>query len=509
MQNERICLRFENISMVFPGVRALSDVSFGVRAGEVHALMGANGAGKSTLIKILARVYEQTAGDVLLDGVSLSKATPETIRSYGIDFIFQELELIPGFTVAQNIMIGIEPRNRAGLIDWKRMNAEAQSALDAFMPGVVDACAQVSSLSIAKQQIVCIVRALYRQPKILVLDEPTSRLSASETDALFDAIRKLKREQEITIIYISHRLEELFRICDRVTVLRDGVYTGTWPLTDLSKEDIVYKMVGSVQKTGEHRPYDAALDALEPELEVEHLSVEGLIDDVSFSVRPGEVLALTGAVGSRKTELIETIMGMRERSAGRVLVRRREMKLRGARSAKKSGMCLIPEDRRKNGVISDFTVRENTTVAFLNKFTNKAKLIRQRSERDTVKQFCDKLQVKMAGTEVAIKTLSGGNMQKIVVAKWLVGDSTIYFFDEPTVGIDVKGKSEIYSLIRELARDKKTIVVATSEVDEAIDISDRMVVMFNGRVVAQRTSAEVNREEIVYLTMGGAQHAQE
>lgn len=507
MNMERTCLDFQNVCMEFPGVKALSNVTFSIHTGEVHALMGANGAGKSTLIKILARVYYQTDGDVLLKGESLSKATSNNIRDYGIDFIFQELELVPGFTVAQNIMIGIEPRKKNGLTDWKKMKSEAQKALDEFMPGAIDAGAQVSDLSVAKQQIVCIIRALYRNPKILVLDEPTSRLSASETDALFAAIRKIKQEREITIIYISHRLEELFRICDRVTILRDGEYTGTWPLTDITREEIVYKMVGSIQGVVKHKPYDTKLDESEPVMCVENLCVQDLIEDVSFKVRPGEILALTGAVGARKTELIEAIMGIRELSAGNVSIHGKIVKLNGPRSAKEHGICLIPEDRRKNGVVSDLSVRENTTIAFLKQYTGAAKLIRRRKEIEEVTRFCAKLHVKTPTIEAPIKTLSGGNIQKIVVAKWLVGDSEIYFFDEPTVGIDVKGKSEIYMLIHELAEEGKAIIVTSSEIEEAISISDRMVVLFNGHVVGRRTSCEANREEIVYLTMGGKANA--
>lgn len=506
MSLENICLEFKDICMEFPGVKALSNVSFQIKSGEVHALMGANGAGKSTLIKILARVYHQTSGDILLRGESLSKASAGSIRDYGIDFIFQELELVPGFTVAQNIMIGIEPRNKLGLIDWRKMTREAQKALDAFMPGVVDASVQVSELSVAKQQLICIVRALYRNPKILVLDEPTSRLSAPETDALFEAIRRIRAEREITIIYISHRLEELFKICDCVTILRDGVYTGTWPLKEITQEEIVYKMVGQVQKNESHRALDASLADRAPALKVEHLSVPDLINDVSFEVRPGEILVLTGAVGARKTELIETLMGIRTYSEGTVTLHGRPVKLTGPRSAKKHGVCLIPEDRRKNGIISEFSVRENTTIAFLRRFTGRLGLIRHGKERAEVEEFCSKLQVKTPNTEVAIKTLSGGNIQKIVVTKWLVGDSSVYFFDEPTVGIDVRGKSEIYALIHELAAQGKAVVVASSEIDEAIDISDHMVILFNGRVVAQRMSCQASREEIVYLTMGGRDH---
>lgn len=499
------CLEFKNICMEFPGVKALSDVSFAINTGETHALMGANGAGKSTLIKILARVYQQTSGDVILNGENLNKVTPGNIRDHGIEFIFQELELVPGFTVAQNIMIGIEPR-KGGMVDWKKMNEFAQKALDDFMPGVVDATESIDNLSVAKQQLVCIVRALSRNPKILVLDEPTSRLSATETEALFEAIRRVRTRQEITIIYISHRLEELFKICDCVTILRDGVYTGTWPLSEMTQEDIVYRMVGQVKKIGEHLPPNPEMLAKKSIFDVEHLNLPGVIEDVSFHVRPGEILALTGAVGAKKTEIFETIMGIRPGGTGTVRINGQEAKISGPRSAKNHGICLIPEDRRKNGIIQDFSVRENMTFAFMKNYVNKLGLIKQAEERTTVQELCQRLQVKTPSTEVAVKTLSGGNIQKVVVGKWVVGDSVVYFFDEPTVGIDVRGKSEIYDLIRELASQGKAIVVASSEIDEAIDISDNMVILYNGRVVANIVSCEADREDVVRLTMGGSIH---
>lgn len=502
---ENTCLEFKNICMEFPGVKALSDVSFHINKGQTHALMGANGAGKSTLIKILARVYQQTSGDVILNGESLNKATPGNIREHGIEFIFQELELVPGFTVSQNIMIGVEPR-KGGMVDWKRMNEEAQKALDDFMPGVVDATESIDNLSVAKQQLVCIVRALSRNPKILVLDEPTSRLSATETEALFEAIRRVRTRQEITIIYISHRLEELFKICDCVTILRDGVYTGTWPLSEMTQEDIVYRMVGQVKKNEMHLPPSQEMLEKDSIFDVEHLSLPGLIEDVSFRVRPGEILALTGAVGAKKTEIFESIMGIRTGGTGTIRVNGTEVKITGPRSAKKHGICLIPEDRRKNGIIQDFSVRENTTFAFMKNYVNKLGLIKQAEERTTVQELCQRLQVKTPGTEVAVKTLSGGNIQKVVVGKWVVGDSVVYFFDEPTVGIDVRGKSEIYDLIRELAAQGKAVVVASSEIDEAIDISDNMVILYNGRIVAEIVSCEADREEVVRLTMGGSIH---
>lgn len=505
MGNGTASLEFKGITMEFPGVKALDNVSFQVKKGEIHALMGANGAGKSTLIKILARVYHQTSGDILLEGDSLQGTTAQTIRNKGIDFIFQELELVPGFTVAQNIMIGIEPKKRNGLIDWKTMREEAQAALDDFMPGIIDARQQVGQLSVAKQQIVSIVRALHRKPKILVLDEPTSRLSSTETEALFAAIRNLKEKQDLTIIYISHRLEELFQICDCVTILRDGKYTGTWDLDGITQEDVVFNMVGEVRENKRGAASGTDFDTLPPALEVEHLHLPGVIEDVSFKVRPGEVVALTGAVGAKKTETLEAIMGILPGAEGTVRIDGKTVKLKGAADAKRRHICLIPEDRRRNGVIVDFTVRENTTYAFMKNFT-KFGFIKQAFERKTVRELDQKLQVKTPSTETYVKNLSGGNIQKVVIAKWLVGDSDIYFFDEPTVGIDVKGKQEIYEIIHDLAGQGKAVVVASSEIDEAMGVSDNMVILFNGRVVDSCASARTDYEKIVYLTMGGGKN---
>ena len=498
-------LEFKDICKRFPGVRALSNVSLGIRKGEIHALMGANGAGKSTLIKILARVYSQDGGEILLDGKDISRATTETIRDLGVEFIFQELELVQDFSAAQNILIGVEP-TKGLVIDRNRMLREAQAAMDAFMPETVDVSSSVSSLSVAKQQMVCIVRALYRDPKILVLDEPTSRLSATETESLFAAIRRLRRERGITVIYISHRMEDIYAICDRVSILRDGEMVGSYALEELSRQDIVYKMVGEdIASPSRGRVAGARAQEGKPKLSVAGLCLERHLRDVSFDVYPGEVFVLTGSVGSQKTELIESIIGIRKADRGTVRIDGKEVRLQGAGSAKSAGICLVPEDRRRNGVIYDFAVRSNSSLAFLSRWTGALGAISRKREKADTEKMADFLSIKTASVETLVKTLSGGNQQKVVIAKWLLGDSTVYFFDEPTVGIDVKGKSEIYEIIKTLSSQGKAIVVATSDIEEAMRIGDRIAVMFEGGIQGIVDSDEADKQRMTYLAMGGRQ----
>lgn len=500
MATENVCLEFQSVSMEFSGVKALKNVSFSISSQEVRALIGANGAGKSTLIKILARIYRQTGGDILLHGKSLSEATPDTIRDQGIEFIFQELELIPEFTVAQNMLIGREPR-RGGLIDWKKMNEEAQKALDDFLPGAIKATDLVSSLPVAKQQIVCIVRALHRNPQILVLDEPTSRLSASETDILFDAIRKMREKKEFTIIYISHHLEEIFKICDSITILRDGRNVGTWPLSEITQEQIVHHMVGDLSASNKSNCQKHTHDGV-PALSVKGLGQPGLFKDISFDVYPGEILSLTGAVGAKKTEIFETLMGIRQGAVGTVAVFGEPYSMKDPYEALARNICLISEDRRKYGVVSEYSVRENLTVSIIKRFTNKLGLLQTRKEKQFAEDMVSRVNIKTPSTENLVKNLSGGNIQKVVVGKWIAKDSSIYLFDEPTVGIDVKGKSEIYSLIRELADAGKAVIVATSEIEEAVEIGDEIIVLYNGRIVDRRSADTADKEKIVRLTMG-------
>lgn len=500
MATENVCLEFKDVSMEFSGVKALKNVSFSISSREARALIGANGAGKSTLIKILARIYRQTGGDVLLNGESLSEATPDNIRDRGIEFIFQELELIPEFTVAQNMLIGREPR-KGGLIDWKKMNEEAQQALDDFLPGAINATDLVSSLPVAKQQIVCIVRALHRNPKILVLDEPTSRLSASETDVLFDAIHKMRAKKEFTIIYISHHLEEIFRICDSITILRDGSKVGTWNLSDISQTEIVHHMVGDLSASNKDGSKKISHEGV-PALSVKNLGQPGLFQDISFDVYPGEIISLTGAVGAKKTEIFETLMGMRQGAEGTVSVFGEPFSMKNPYEALSRNICLISEDRRKYGVVTENSVRENLTVSIIKRFTSALGFLKTREEKVFADDMVSRVKIKTPSAENAVKNLSGGNIQKVVVGKWIAKDSSVYLFDEPTVGIDVKGKSEIYSLIRELADAGKAVIVATSEIEEAVEIGDEIIVLYNGKIVDRCSASAADKEKIVKLTMG-------
>lgn len=499
-------LQFKNIDKKFPGVHALQDVSLDIKKGEVHALLGANGAGKSTLIKILARVYHQTSGDIVLKGKNINHVTPETIRQYGIDFIFQELELVPSFSVAQNVLLGSE-KTTGPFLNWRELTRAAQDTLDQLIPGFVDASALVRDLSVAQQQMVCIARSLYRKPKILVLDEPTSRLSASEVDPLFSVINKLKHERGITAIYISHRLEEIFRIADRFSVLRDGELITTKELSDCNPKEIIRLMMGQEIDTSKRINNLDPDYSSNPALEIKGLSNEGEFGPINFSAYRGEVFCITGAVGSKKTEILETIYGLRKPTSGEMFINGKKKAFKNSRIAKKRGFALVPEDRRKNGVIYDFSVKRNVSLASLTYLSRFRFIIKKVAEKKTARKLVSDLKVKTASVETPARTLSGGNQQKVVLAKWVVRESDIYFFDEPTVGIDVMGKEEIYDLISKLARQGKAVVVSTSEIEEALRISTRIMVVFSGKVKGQLKAAETNKSELLYLVMGGQDHA--
>lgn len=495
-------LEFSGIDMRFPGVHALKNVSFEVKEGEVHALLGANGAGKSTLIKILARVYQQTDGEIFLNGKSLNAATAQNIRQYGIDFIFQELELVSSFTVAQNVLLGDEV-TKGALLNQREMSKKAQETLDQLIPGFIDARSLARDLTVAQQQLVCIARSLYRNPKILVLDEPTSRLSSSEVDALFSVIDRLKKERNITAIYISHRLEEIYRIADTLTVLRDGEKVVTCKVNEITTKEIIRSMMGKeidVTKKMENLAPDYGE---KPALEVRELSDGKTFGPIDFDVFKGEVFCITGAVGSGKTELIETIFGLRKATSGTLKIDGKIWVPKSPLHAKNKKLSLVPEDRRLNGIVHDFSVRKNISLVSLKKLSRFGFVVNVKKEKEVAKKLIEELSIKTAGLETPSKFLSGGNQQKVVFAKWLVSNSEIYFFDEPTVGIDVKGKEEIYEIIHSLAKEGKSVIVTTSDFDEALRASTRIMVLFAGKEKGLLDSKTAVKDELLLLTMGG------
>jgi len=495
-------LEFSGIDMRFPGVHALKNVSFEVKEGEVHALLGANGAGKSTLIKILARVYQQTDGEIFLNGKSLNAATAQNIRQYGIDFIFQELELVSSFTVAQNVLLGDEI-TKGALLNQREMSKKAQETLDQLISGFIDARSLARDLTVAQQQLVCIARSLYRNPKILVLDEPTSRLSSSEVDALFSVIDRLKKERNITAIYISHRLEEIYRIADTLTVLRDGEKVVTCKVNEITTKEIIRSMMGKEIDVTKKMENLAPGYGEIPALEVRELSDGKTFGPIDFDVFKGEVFCITGAVGSGKTELIETIFGLRKAASGTLKINGKSWVPKSPLHAKNKKLSLVPEDRRLNGVVYDFSVRKNISLVSLKKLSRLGFVVDVKKEKEVAKKLVEELSIKTAGLETASKFLSGGNQQKVVFAKWLVGNSEIYFFDEPTVGIDVKGKEEIYEIIHSLAKEGKSVIVTTSDFDEALRASTRIMVLFAGKEKGLLDSKTAVKDELLLLTMGG------
>ena len=501
--NKNVILSLKGINKIFSSVQALNDINLDILSGETHSLVGANGAGKSTLIKILARVYKESSGEIFLNGSNINQVTSEYIRNYGIDFIFQELELIENFSVAQNILLGIEPTKK-GFINWNNMEKQAQKYLDMLIPGFIKAREKVRNLTIAQKQLVCIARALYRNPRVLVLDEPTSRLSKTETEALFEVINKLKREQNITVIFVSHRMEEIFEISDRITILKDGKKVGTFEKSDITHDQVVEYMVGKdIFYNKEEIDFSTIKSDSTPLLEINNLEIHNMYGPVSFKVFPGEIFGITGAVGSKKTEIIETIFGLRKKDNGKIIINGKDVKNINPRKAISMNISLVPEDRRNSGIIYDFSVKNNSTLSYLKNYTKLHSFLDFNKEKKDSMKMIDRLSIKTTSEKKLLRYLSGGNQQKVVIAKWLLGEAKIYFFDEPTIGIDVKGKEEIYKIIRELSREGNAVVVASSDIDEILPLVHKTTVLFKGKQMKEFSTNDVDKKTLLYLTMGG------
>jgi len=490
-----ILVKMSDVEKSFPGVRALQRAHFDLDAGEVHALMGENGAGKSTLMKILAGVYRRDRGEVLVNGIAVEIDTPRDAQRLGIAIIHQELSLMRHLTVAQNIFIGREPRKMGGLmLDERKLNADA-AAIFATMRLKLDPRVLVDKLTIARQQMVEIAKALSLDSRVVIMDEPTAALNNAEINELFTIIGQLKA-RGVGIVYISHKMDEIERIADRVTVMRDGEYVGTVPAATTPIDTIMSMMVGRVLNNDQ--PVVPDLTDAPVALEVRGLKRGKEIRDVSLTVRKGEILGLAGLMGAGRTEVARAIFGADPIEAGEILVDGKPVRIRTPKDAVRAGIGYLSEDRKHLGLVTGLDVRNNIVLASLSRFLAPGGVLREDKMHDAAVRYIRQLAIKTPSDQQETRLLSGGNQQKVVVAKWLLRDCPILIFDEPTRGIDVGAKSEIYKLLNALAAQGRAIIVISSELPEVLRLSHRIAVMCEGRLTGI-LPAGAAQEEIMRL----------
>ncbi|MBI2435172.1 MAG: sugar ABC transporter ATP-binding protein [Candidatus Hydrogenedentes bacterium] len=490
-------LEMRDITKRFPGVLALDKTHLELRRGEVHCLLGENGAGKSTMMKILAGALKMDSGEILLDGELVDIQSPHHAQELGISMIYQEFNLSPFLSVAENIFLGREPRlGRTPFIDWRRMYREAEEILAQIRVGL-DVRRPVNTLSVAQQQMVEIAKAISVNARIIVMDEPSATLTDHELRALFDLIKTLRR-QEIGLIYISHRLEEIFEIGTRVTVMRDGQTVATNNVYDLTRDKIIQMMVGRELK--DEFPKEQ-FERGEERLRVAGLSRKGFFEDVSFSLYKGEIVGLTGLVGAGRTEVARAIFGADKKDTGTISLDGKAITVHSPQDAIWHGIGLLTEDRKSQGLVLGMTVRENATLANLSALVW-GPFVSRKKERAVALKYVDELRIKTPSIEQVAQNLSGGNQQKVVLAKWLFTDSKVLIFDEPTRGIDVGAKVEIYKLMNELVRRGVAVLMISSELPEVLGMCDRILVMHEGRLAGELPRAAATQERIMQLATG-------
>ena len=495
-------LRLESVSKAFPGVQALDRVDFEVRAGEVHALLGENGAGKSTLIKIVSGVYQPDAGSILIDGRAARFATPSEAQRAGIATIYQELLLFPELSVAENIFLGHAPRTAWGTIDWGAMRARAHELLASLEIRDLDVARPVGALSVGNRQRVEIAKALSQNARILIMDEPTAALSEADVLHLFRIVRLL-RERGVGIVYISHRLEEVFELADRVTVLRDGQFVGTRQVDGCGPDELITMMVGrTIDNLFPKLP--AAIG--QPVLEARRLNGPPLFHEVSMEVRAGEIVGLAGLVGSGRSELAQAIFGIQPAQSGELLLDGRAVRIGSPEAAKRLGIAYVPEDRGHQGLIRPMRLRENISLAVLRQVA-RGPFIDRRAETALAEKSIRQLSVRASGPEQVVAKLSGGNQQKVVLSKWLASAPRVLIMDEPTRGIDIGAKSEIHRLMSGLARAGLAILMISSELPEIMGMSDRILVMREGTIVAEFAREDATQEAIAAAMMSASAEA--
>lgn len=477
MADEQYPLQMKDIVKNFPGVKALKGVEFNVKAGEIHALMGENGAGKSTLMKCLAGIYWPTSGEIIFDGIIQKKYNPAQALKMGISMIHQELSPVLHRPIMENIWLGREPLNKFGLVDHHAMYTSSIELLREIELDE-DPKTLMENLTVAKMQMIEIAKAVSYDARVIIMDEPTSALTDKEVKKLFTIIRKLK-DQGKSIIYITHKLDEIFEITDRVTVYRDGEYIGTENTGELSVEKMINMMVG--RDVGEMFP-KIPCHIGEIKLEVRDLSHNRFFQNVSFTAHKGEILGIAGLIGAGRTEVIETIFGIHRKASGQILIENREVEIVKPRDAINLGMALLTEDRRLSGIFPMLPVKLNMFIANIGKYLNRFGLLNEKTMKAECEDFVNKIRIKTPSLMQKTENLSGGNQQKVLVARWLMINPEILILDEPTRGIDVGAKAEIHSIITRFAGEGKTIIMVSSELPEIMGMSDRIVVMHEGRV---------------------------
>ena len=488
-----VILTMKGIDKSFPGVHALDHVDLEVRKGEVHALMGENGAGKSTLMKVLTGIYHKDAGTITYEGKEVEFTNPREAQDAGIVIVHQELNMMGHLTVAQNIFIGREYMN-GKLIDDKKMNEEAKKLFDQL--GInIDPKETMSRLTVGKQQMCEIAKAMSHEAKVIIFDEPSAALTEAEIEELFKIIRDL-RDKQMGIVYISHRMDEIKVITDRVTVMRDGGYVGTLITKDSTKDDIINMMVGRVIYEDPKTESQVAPDA-PVVLKVEHLNAGRMVKDVSFELHKGEILGFSGLMGAGRTETARALFGADPKDSGDIYVNGQKVDIKTPQDAVKCGIGYLSEDRKRFGIVVDKTVAENSTMATMENFM-KGIFIDKKKEKDVAQEYVEALKTKTPSVDQLVVNLSGGNQQKVVIAKWLVRNCDILIFDEPTRGIDVGAKSEIYHLMNELVAEGKSIIMISSEMTEILRMSDRIVVMCEGRKTGELGIEEATQERIMH-----------
>ncbi|MDQ0178492.1 sugar ABC transporter ATP-binding protein [Bacillus chungangensis] len=502
MSTSTITLEMKKITIEFPGVKALDNVDFTTETGTTHALIGANGAGKSTLMKVLSGAYNHYTGDIFMNGETVNIRSPKDAQEHGVQIVYQEVDtaLVPYLSVGENIMLNetVNDMGKSQFIKWRNIHQRAADILKSMNVNI-STKKLVSELTLAEKQMILIARAISKQCRFLILDEPTAPLSHTETEELFRIVRDLK-EKNVGVIFISHRLPELFSICDDITIMRNGKFINKEKIKDTTQNRVVEQMLG--KKLEEQFP-KYQIDIGETILEVKGLHDSDKVKNMNLHVRAGEIIGVAGLVGAGKTEFCKAIFGSSKITSGDILIKGKSQKVKNPHDAVKKGLALVPEERRKEGILVSESVATNLTVAQLSSFCKYNSFLDFRAEKKKSKEMISSLGIKTPSAETKVQNLSGGNQQKVAIGKWLITDADVYIFDEPTKGVDVGAKKDIFELIAALAKRGKAVIYASSEFPEIMGITDRIYVVYDGEVVKELPTHTTNEEEILFYSTGG------